>query len=343
MPFGLSSSSSSSSHNFLEHVQKQRNLNLQQNQRQMDLVGSVAKLTSRIESAVKPSERLALKKERLKLQRELQNMHGPTLEEFDRKLLPFLQLCYKESGSTEKLQTMFDAEFQQSEDTNISYVPAEVEVCVRCKVNYIQIPSEAKLVCSGCGFTKPYMDTSVLTMAYGDEIEYSSFSYRRIGHFKELLNYLQAKETTPLPQKVLQKVMQRMVSMGVTKVEQITFGVVRRALRSLGLRKYYDHTMQIYCLVTGREPLRLEPQLEEKFLLMFKAIQQPWEKHKVHCREERKNFLSYPYCFYKISQLLGREDLLEYFTLLKCPKKRKDQEHVFYLICQDLGWPFIPI
>jgi hypothetical protein len=329
-----------SKNSFLEHVNNQRELNLKQIHKRDAIDSEIQNLSVRIQKTSDPHERVALKKSRLILIRQLNGVIS--MHEFDLKMVPFMKDCYSTSQiSTEDLQKEFDVEFNITEQ-EVSYMAAEVDICTRCNIKYVQIPSEAKLVCVKCGISKFYLDTSMLTMAYGDEIEYSSFSYRRIGHFKELLNYLQAKETTHVQVHILKKVMQQLVRMEIHKVDQITFQEVRKALRSLGMRKYYDHTMQIYCLITGNEPLRLEAQLEEKFMLMFKAIQQPWERHKLHCREERKNFLSYPYCFYKISQLLGRNDLLDYFTLLKCPKKRRDQEHVFFMICQDLHWPFIP-
>uniref|UniRef100_A0A6C0BN21 Viral late gene transcription factor 3 zinc ribbon domain-containing protein n=1 Tax=viral metagenome TaxID=1070528 RepID=A0A6C0BN21_9ZZZZ len=325
--------------NFLDYVQHHRNQNLLQNQKRVQLEKEVSQLNEQLKQTSTIQERVAIKKQRLLIQRQLQNIHSIPLAEFDRKLIPFLNSCYNSQADGDLLIEQFDAEFHIA-SPEPSYVNANLESCSKCNLPYVHIASEAQLVCEACGQTERYIDTSVLTMAYGDEIEYSSFSYRRINHFRELLNYLQAKETTTVPQSALNTVMQYLVEKRYNKVTRVTFNVIRKALRDLGMRKYYDHAMQIWCLITGGKALRLDPRLEEKFTLMFIAIQQPWERH---CPDDRKNFLSYPYCFYKLSQLLGQKDLLPYFTLLKCPKKRKAQEDLFELICQDLNWTFVPI
>ena len=127
---------------------------------------------------------------------------------------------------------------------------------------------------------------------------------------------------------------------GLTDISAISFNDVRRAQKHLTLRRYYDYTMQIWCRLTGNDPVRLDPICEEKIRLMFTRIQAPFKKH---CPQERKNFLSYPYCMYKFCQLLGYKDLLPYFSLLKGPDKLKLQETLFEVICLEVGWAFIPI
>jgi hypothetical protein len=98
--------------------------------------------------------------------------------------------------------------------------------------------------------------------------------------------------------------------------------------------------MQIWCKITGKQPLRLDPVVEEKLRLLFIQIQVPFKKH---CPHGRKNFLSYPYCMYKFCQMLSYHNLLPYLSLLKGKEKLLLQEEIFKKICQELGWKFIPI
>jgi hypothetical protein len=72
---------------------------------------------------------------------------------------------------------------------------------------------------------------------------------------------------------------------------------------------------------------------------MFKDIQAPFEKH---CPPERKNFLSYSYVLYKFCELLGEDEYLEYFPLLKSKEKLYNQDVLFRKICEELRWEFIP-
>jgi hypothetical protein len=72
---------------------------------------------------------------------------------------------------------------------------------------------------------------------------------------------------------------------------------------------------------------------------MFIAVQPAFEKH---CPKDRKNFLSYSYCLYKFFELLGYEQFLETFTLLKGRDKLARQDEIFQKICEELDWQFIP-
>ena len=121
---------------------------------------------------------------------------------------------------------------------------------------------------------------------------------------------------------------------------KITYTQIKKAQKHLGLRKYYDQTMQIWCRITGKPPLRLDPVVEEKIRLLFIRIQEPFKKHRP---PNRKNFLSYPYCMYKFCQLSGYHNFLPYLSLLKGKDKLQVQEDIFQKICNELGWPFIPI
>jgi hypothetical protein len=80
-------------------------------------------------------------------------------------------------------------------------------------------------------------------------------------------------------------------------------------------------------------------ELEERLRIMFKDIQTPFEKH---CPSERKNFLSYSYVLYKFCELLGEDEYLQYFPLLKSKEKLYNQDVLFKKICEELRWEFIP-
>ena len=72
---------------------------------------------------------------------------------------------------------------------------------------------------------------------------------------------------------------------------------------------------------------------------MFDAIQGPFKKH---CPPDRKNFLSYSYCLHKFCELLGYDNFLQYFMLLKGVEKLRKQDAIFSNICEELDWQFIP-
>ena len=68
------------------------------------------------------------------------------------------------------------------------------------------------------------------------------------------------------------------------------------------------------------------PELEEKLCIMFRDIQAPFLKH---CPKDRKNFLSYSYVLYKFFQILGLNEYLKYFPLLKSREKLYLQDQIW--------------
>ena len=216
---------------------------------------------------------------------------------------------------------------------------ASTDICNICQTQMLMIGPESLLSCPTCGRTRQYLDATSASTAYGEEVEFSSFSYKRSNHFQEWLNSFQAKETTEIPDDVFQRVMNSLFSQRINDPSKITTKKVREILKDLKLRKYYEHVTQITCRLNGQKPPRMTPEQEEQCRLMFMAIQGPFEKH---CPPDRKNFLSYSYCLYKFCELMAYDEFLPCFALLKGRDKLFRQDSIFRKICQELHWEFIP-
>lgn len=216
---------------------------------------------------------------------------------------------------------------------------ADTDECPHCRRQMVMIPSTALLSCTGCGRSKPYLDATSASTAYGEEVEFSNFSYKRSNHFQEWLNSFQAKETTEIPKSVFDRVMEELYRQRISDLNDITTKKVREVLKDLKLRKYYEHVTQITCRLNGKRPPRMTPDQEEQCRLMFMAIQGPFEKN---CPPDRKNFLSYSYCLYKFCELMAYDEFLPCFSLLKGRDKLFKQDMIFKRICEDLGWTWLP-
>ena len=101
----------------------------------------------------------------------------------------------------------------------------------------------------------------------------------------------------------------------------------------------YEHTNAICNVLNGVPPPRLPPELEDKLKGMFVEIQEPFERN---CPPQRKNFLSYGFTLYKFCELLGADEYLVHFPLLKSSEKLYAQDQIWKKICKDLRWEFIP-
>jgi hypothetical protein len=184
------------------------------------------------------------------------------------------------------------------------------------------------------------MQVTSSRIPYGEEVEFSSFSYKLKNHFLERLNAIQAKENTEVPKSVIDDVIAHLhLHHNFREGVDLSLESVRRALKELDMRKQYDHTMQIWCSITGNSPPRFTTFQETQLKLMFDAIQEPFKKHRP---DDRKNFLSYAYCLYKFCELLGLDHFLKYFMLLKGQEKLRKQDAIFSNICAELDWQFIP-
>jgi len=195
-------------------------------------------------------------------------------------------------------------------------------------------------VCGDCGVIK-YILSEELT--YKEEQETSekiiNYSYKRENHFNEWLSQFQAQESTTIPPEVIQQLRTEFKKLKITKVTEITHAKVRTLLKKLRLNKYYEHVPYIANTLNGMQPPKMPQVLEERLRIMFKEIQEPFDKH---CPEERKNFLSYSYVLYKFCELLGEDDFLQCFPLLKSKEKLYQQDLIWKLVCKDLKWGYIP-
>ena len=213
------------------------------------------------------------------------------------------------------------------------------ETCPECREVMHLDQALAVLICSKCGRSKPFLDATASLLAYSDDYEYCSFSYKRINHFSEWLASIQAKETLDIPQSVLDCIMQHLHDQRVQSNGEVTVHKVREILKMLKLRKYYEHVQLITCKITGREPPRMTPEMEEKIKVCFLAASSSFQRH---CPPDRKNMISYQLVLLKLCELLGYTEFVPYFMLLKCREKLSRMCVIWKKICEDLDWSYIP-
>lgn len=213
-----------------------------------------------------------------------------------------------------------------------------LDTCPSCNKNMKVCNTKGIMVCDNCGRCKPYMDITVNALPYKNNVDVSSFTYKRINHFNDWLLQVQGKEGFCVAEEDINKVKNLLLNSRIA-LETVTVQKVREHLKILKLNNLYDHVTQITCKLTGCPSPSLSPQDEERCRLMFISIQEPFE---LHCPPERKNFLSYPYCLYKFLELLNCTDVLKSFILLKGRDKLQRQDETFKNICETLKWKFIP-
>ena len=214
--------------------------------------------------------------------------------------------------------------------------------CRECSSsNIYHFYDTSELVCDTCGLVVAHLISEELT--YREEQETSekivNYSYKRENHFNEWLSQFQAQEMTTIPDEVMDQLRAELKKMKIKKLDEITHAKIRGLLKKLRLNKYYEHVPYITNILNGIRAPNMPQELEERLRIMFKDIQKPFDDN---CPAERKNFLSYSYVLYKFCELLGEDEYLQYFPLLKSKEKLYQQDVIWKKICADLRWEFIP-
>ena len=216
----------------------------------------------------------------------------------------------------------------------------DVNKCEDCGVEMTLYVSDGFQVCDQCGRQDSIITESDKPSYKDPPPEVSYFAYKRMNHFNECLSQFQGKESTEVPQEVLDKLFLEIKKERINNLALLKPIKIKDYLKKLKLNKYYEHIPQILFRITGISPPNFSKQQEEKLRLMFKEIQSPWREE---CPKGRKNFLSYDYVLYKFMELLEIDDYKEYFPLLKDRDKRYATDKIWKGICRRLRWQFIKI
>ena len=194
------------------------------------------------------------------------------------------------------------------------------------------------LICHQCGETETVLLDSEKPSYKDPPREISYFAYKRINHFNEWLAQFQAKESTDIPDLVYNQILMELKKERIDNMASLQPLKLREILKRLKLNKYYEHVPHIINRLNGVPAPIMTRNMEEKLRTMFKEIQTPFMKH---CPKDRKNFLSYSYVLHKFVELLGLDDFLPCFPLLKSREKLLQQDKIWKKICEDLRWEFI--
>ena len=212
-------------------------------------------------------------------------------------------------------------------------------ICSNCNSTDIFKDSES-YVCIDCGVVNStFLEQADLSYKELQERDYqSTFAYKRINHFKEWLNQIQAKENTSIPDNVITTLKEEIVKERIEDLSMLNKELIKKYLKKHKLNKYCEHAQHLVSVLNGITPLQMSEDLEQTLINMFTTIQEPFEKHKP---AKRKNFLHYGYVLYKFCELLGKDEYLQYFTLLKNREKLYEHDIVWSKICEELNYQFI--
>ena len=223
--------------------------------------------------------------------------------------------------------------FESLDITNFSY---NKSICQHCNVGeLIKVSHDGIIICNHCFVTNKYLVDNDKPSYKEPPKEISFYAYKRINHFREILSQFQAKESTDIPHSVIE-IIQNQIKKERIQLSNLTNKKMKEILKKLGYNRYYEHIPFIKDKL-GIKPPVMTPQLEDTLCNLFMDIQIPYSKY---CPNDRVNFLNYYYTLYKLCELLGETQYLEFFPMLK-DQKKIEQDEIWKKICNDLNWDFI--
>lgn len=196
--------------------------------------------------------------------------------------------------------------------------------------------SDGFIVCNKCGDTENTL-ISTEKPNYKEPIQDSNtYAYKRINHLTEILSQMQAKETTDIAPKVFESILRELKKRKISKNDLDIFKL-RKILKKLNLRNYYEHVPHILQIINGKEPPNFGRKNESEIKKMFRDIQKPYD---LYCPKNRQNFLNYSYVLHKFCELLDLDEYTSYFPLLKNNAKLLQHDKIWKKICAYMKWEY---
>jgi len=240
---------------------------------------------------------------------------------------------------TSSRKQMFDEYIHRMKLSNGPEATTQLtEHCSSCNVAREEITSEGILVCPHCGSEEYALVVSDFPSFRDPPKERNNYAYKKINHLNEILNQFQAKESTIIPDDVMNEVVLEIRKRRIANIADLTEEDIRQILKKLNRSKYYEHRAHILSRLNGNPPPTITPEIEEKIRAMFQEIQAPFL---LYCPNDRTNFLSYSYILYKFFELLELDEYKAFFPLLKSRDRLIAHDTIWMKICEYLHWQFI--
>lgn len=212
------------------------------------------------------------------------------------------------------------------------------EHCETCNVAREEIHAEGILVCPKCGSEEYSLVVSDFPSFRDPPKERNNYAYKKQNHLNEILNQFQAKESTEIPEEVMNEVICEIKKRRIDNIANLDEQNIRDILKKLSRNRYYEHAAHILSRLNGNPPPTLSPEIEDKIRAMFQEVQAPYL---LYCPDDRRNMLSYHYIIYKFLELMELDEYKVHFPLLKSRDRLIQHDQIWKKICDYLQWEFI--
>jgi hypothetical protein len=221
-------------------------------------------------------------------------------------------------------------------------------LCPNCKtrgknVRLILDSHISSMICPECAIAQEYLGNTMMNVQFDENrVKTNTQKYEKVDHFRKKLEKIEGKVRMDPPAEVVDAVVRFCIEHRITKLNE---KMTRNILQKLKLPKFYDHRFKITNIINKQPLPQFTQDQKEKLINMFKEAEIAYMKCPVQIKGNRTNMLGTQYCGYKFCQILGWEEYLQYFQMLKGKPNLRQHEKIFQWICQNKDgekWKFEP-
>ena len=211
--------------------------------------------------------------------------------------------------------------------------------CDDCNVDLFYDKKAAQRICKKCGKSTFFQEMTRVDMISQGYTPTTTYLYKRDNHFRTWLKRTQGNETTSITEEVINKVKNELKKERITSMEGVNHIKIKSILKKLRENRYYNHSVQITTIITGKLPPQMSKEQENMLVQMFKRIQEPFDE--IIAGKSRMNMLSYSFLIHKFLEILGWDEFLDYFPLLVSQDKIQVQDKIWRELCKEVGFEYI--
>jgi hypothetical protein len=214
----------------------------------------------------------------------------------------------------------------------------EINKCKYCNTASIyRINDSHYIICSRCFSERNTLINVNNTFTDNKLNILNKYTQDRRIQFRDCINQFQGKQTTALPEYVIDNVKSTLEYFGIKK--NVKLSHINMILKYLSYTKFYDDVVLIHSKITGIIPKSVE-HLEEKLMHDFDLILKEYSKHfKQH---EKKNFNTQ----FVLLQLLKKHGFNcdpDHYSILKINERKIFSDIVCKTLFEKLNWVYTSI
>lgn len=240
----------------------------------------------------------------------------------------------------------------KKEDNNVQ------NTCPNCEYNDFVVEYN-KQICTACGME---MESIQIDSEFVDveRVNFSKkYTYKKYIHFRDTLKNFQGKQNRIIDKSLIDRLEHEMIKDGIIdkiddkklehtdrfdRYEKVKKEHIRIYLDQIGENKHYEDINLIYSQMTNLKNHCISSDLEEDLLKDFELFTKTFlEISKEKSDIKRTNILSSSFILFQLLRRRGYKCREEDFTLPTSQKCRYEQEYIYSLCCEKLGWNYISI